>query len=574
MQSFTINGFAKGMDDRRPSWAALASTLTNAKDVILTSAGDVEVRKNFSLFGTVPFSTYGLAAVGDDLKVFGIVGAPVLPTGVGYQQLTVSGGRTILNILSWDLFDGKIYVAVGLSDGSTAHYYDGVEVSDWYDGRARSSFDVTAGTTGGSNAVTRINVNGVDVLGATVLWATSHVATAAAIAAQINAYASVPEYSATSIGATVIIRAAAGSGSTPNGFDVDVVTTGDVVVSTEVPMANGRAGSPVPGDFVRTVDTKMYSPSDTLLNFSSIDGPLYWNTDRDGAGFVDLSRTSAGSEDLTTCEVFLDKLAVFARKAIQIWNVEADDTNNARVQTLLDVGTDSRNGVAQFRGTDVFFRDRQRGILAIVPSGANDQLARIEDVGLPIKKTLKDYEATLLTEQLQDAICFVEPGAARFWCVVGNYVFVYSWHQEDGVSGWTYFDVGFQIEHYAIAAGRLYVRSGNAIYLYGGANDDEYPPADVGEMTFAAFRASAPERVKGFAGVDFGLEGDWEATWYSGPRDTVGRVIARPYRETFDDGEIPISELSSNPVLKLKRKSTGYARVCQLIVHYAPASTG
>lgn len=571
MAQFSINGFAKGMDTRRPTWAALASTLYMAKDVVLNNAGDAEVRKAFVEKFTVPASTKGLRDVEDEIFVFGTAAAPAVPTGVTYQQIVTTGGVHIEQILSSDLYDGKVYLSALMSDATRRHYYDGAEVSDWFDGRARASFEITAGTAG---TIATVVVNGVNVLGGAVAWATSHVATAAAVAAQINSYGSTPDYEAVSIGATVIILADDAAGSTPNGFATAVTVTGDVVVSSLTDMLDGVDDAPQPGAFVRTHDNKMYSPAGKLLNYSSIDGPTYWNTDEDGAGFVDLSRATSGAETLLAVEAFLEEMAVFARKCVQVFHVEADDLNNKRIQTFRDVGTSSIRAQAAFRETDVFFMDTYRGVLAIVPSATQNQFAKITEVGLPIQKFLKAYQATLTDAVIERALAFVEPGAARFWLVLGERVFVYSWHPVEGIEGWTYFEPGFQIEDYAIAGGRLYVRAGNVIYLYGGDDDDEYPESGVGEITFTAFRANAPERVKKFNGLDIGAEGTWESRLYASSRDTVGRVVATSVGETFEDGDVGLFEMGANPILKMTRRSDGYARVCQLIVNYTPAKSG
>lgn len=94
------------------------------------------------------------------------------------------------------------------------------------------SFTITGGTASpGVNKVSAVIVNGVDVLGAEIDWVTSHPATATAVAAQINTYASTPNYSAAAVGAVVTVSALAGTGSGPNGFVTSVTVAGDVTVS-------------------------------------------------------------------------------------------------------------------------------------------------------------------------------------------------------------------------------------------------------------------------------------------------------------------------------------------------------
>lgn len=113
------------------------------------------------------------------------------------------------------------------------------------------SFRVTAGTNNpGTDQVTVVTVDGVDVLGAAVDWATSNSATAAAVAAQINTYTSGTEYTATSSGDKVTLTALAGTGATPNNKVISVTKTGTVAISDITNMAGGISavlGSTVTG---------------------------------------------------------------------------------------------------------------------------------------------------------------------------------------------------------------------------------------------------------------------------------------------------------------------------------------
>ena len=90
--------------------------------------------------------------------------------------------------------------------------------------------------------VASIVVNGIDILGAPVLWATSNNNTASLIAAQINAHTSTPDYTATVTGATVTILGPIGSGT--NGFVPTITATG-VTASTPAAFAGGAAAATI-----------------------------------------------------------------------------------------------------------------------------------------------------------------------------------------------------------------------------------------------------------------------------------------------------------------------------------------
>jgi hypothetical protein len=93
--------------------------------------------------------------------------------------------------------------------------------------------------TGASGSVTSITVNSVEVLGATVAFNTTLSQTATDVAAQINRYRSVPDYTASASGAVVTINPRPGTGTGPNGYVV--ATTATTITKTDVNMAGGVA---------------------------------------------------------------------------------------------------------------------------------------------------------------------------------------------------------------------------------------------------------------------------------------------------------------------------------------------
>ncbi len=94
-------------------------------------------------------------------------------------------------------------------------------------------------TGGASGSVNTITVNSVEVLGAAVNFNATLTQTAIDIAAQINRFKSVPDYTATSVGAVITISALPGTGTGPNTFVVaSSVTT---ITKTDANMAGGVA---------------------------------------------------------------------------------------------------------------------------------------------------------------------------------------------------------------------------------------------------------------------------------------------------------------------------------------------
>lgn len=79
--------------------------------------------------------------------------------------------------------------------------------------------------SGGSGSIDSVKVGGVECLSGAVSYTTDLTTTAAAVAANITAFFSIPDYRATSDGAAVIITGPVGSGATLNGLSVVVTAT-------------------------------------------------------------------------------------------------------------------------------------------------------------------------------------------------------------------------------------------------------------------------------------------------------------------------------------------------------------
>lgn len=90
--------------------------------------------------------------------------------------------------------------------------------------------------SGAAGAVNSITVDGVNIMSAPVAYTVSLAATATAVAANINAYTSSPDYSATSLGTQIFISAAT-AGSAPNGFAVAATTT--IITTSTNDMSGG-----------------------------------------------------------------------------------------------------------------------------------------------------------------------------------------------------------------------------------------------------------------------------------------------------------------------------------------------
>lgn len=688
MAYILVEDFRGGLDARRMNQTATPGSLVELKNAHITRGGEIEKRPAFVELADLPTNTIGLAAAGGQIYVFGSVAASSItfpagtPSNINYIQLVHPSAEALTDVLSVDFYNGQLYAAAQFADGRIYHYFNGVRITDWFDGRARCTIAVTGGTLGGTaatasltvtggtanpgdnlrvlrinnvdlisspvahtgtnsttatniasaisggshgytaaavgavvtitapavgtsyngyqltyevggaatvgsishmsggvdNAVTNITVDGVSIIGSQVTWETSHTYTATKIAAAINNFPSSPEYEATSINQYVNIISKE-SGSSYNNKAVAVTVAGNVTTAfdptSQTYLDGGADASAVngytPGSFVRPVKTKMYALSDSLLHFSKIDDPTEWNDTTVGAGFINLSNHSRGSEDLKAIANYFDNIAVFAQDAIQIWFVDPDETKNQQIQVLQNTGTIAPNSVVEFGDNDVFYLNLS-GIRSL-RSRDSSNAAFVGDIGNPIDELIAaDIRSNRASAEAAQAI--LEPRDGRYFIAIGSKVYVFSFFPSSKVSAWSVYEPGFVVDRWAYDGRQTLCRSGNKLYSLGGENGDTYDTSEVVvQMPF--LDASAPATSKTFHSIDVTCENSWTVSVATDPQDIALRQeVATVYQTTFGLGRAAISNHSTHIAPRLVCNSAGAAKLGNIAIHYDSGEAG
>ena len=690
MGTIWVKEFTGGLDTRRLPETTPGGVLIRATNGHITRGGEFEKRAAFVPTYTLPAGTIGLAHRAVGLVVFGHAASPTMPSGVAYQRLQHPDGTTALaEVASYDLYDGKIYAVGVFADGSVYHFYDGVRVTDWFDGRARASFrvlsggttaavaargtfTVTGGTSGGGNEITNITVGGVSVISGAVAHTGNNSTTAAAIASAVNGFTSSPDYTAVSTGAQVTITAAV-AGAAANGRTLVPVVAGDVTVGGVTNLASGAdattsnlatllvngvpaitsavawtgtaegtaaaiasaitaaitspeytatsvgdqvnivaslAGTAAngrvvalnaanglvlstasialadgadsttaftPGTFVRTVKSKLYSVSDGLLHFSGIQAPTKWTTDAPGAGFINMATQNSGSELLTAVARYQNLLAVFSAEVVQVWFVDPDPNLNTVSQVLANTGTACPQSVTQFGDSDVFYLD-ESGLRSLRARDSSNAAATT-DIGVPIDDLIVAKLQTLTSAERQRVVGLINPVDKRFWLILKDQCYVFSFYQNAKVSAWTTYDLSvttagvttpFTAQHAVVLGRRVFLRGGNVIYAYGGMGTTLTYDQTEAEAWLPYLDANRPTAHKDWEGIDVALTGLWEVRAAMQPIDLdASEVVARVYQTTYNMHRIPFEHSSSHVSLRLVSKDTGPAVLSALAVHFA-----
>jgi hypothetical protein len=476
---------------------------------------------------------------------------------------------------------------------------------------SKATVTITGGTSNpGVNRVASIMVDGVDVLGTPVNWATSNTATAAAVAAQINTTISSPNYSATSLGAIVTISALTGTGAVPNSFVVNVTEGGDVTTTHDATMSGGvtavsavaqvytatiggtfepadqftitinstenytvTGGASGTGTSILTFKQKLYSTAASNLYFSALNAPTQWIAGVD-YGFINMASQTAGQETLTVAEEYQGLMAIFSENNIRIWSISEDSAANVFIQTLQNTGTLAPGSVIPYGNNDVFYLSAS-GIRSIKARDSSNA-AYVSDVGTPIDTHIREYLNTLTQEEIRDAVGTVEPLDGRFWLGIKNRIYVLSYFPSAKISAWSYYEVDFTIKNFAKIGERIYVRGTDNdnvdyLYLHGGLDNNTYPAKDedVCVIELPYFSAGDPAGNKKLLGFDIVGINSWNVDLLPDPNDeqvVVDLGIATGV--TYGQPRFGVDGTTPLFALTLTCSEAGPATMSALAMHY------
>jgi hypothetical protein len=580
MGTIWVKEFTGGLDTRRLPETTSGGVLIRALNGHISRGGEFEKRAAFVDEYSLPANTFGLAAAPSSLYVFGSAVAPVMPAGVLYQRLQHPSASPMVNVLSVDLYAGKLYVVAEFQDGSVFHFYDGARVTDWYDGRARATFNVVNGVGGGSpSTMSSIQVNGVSIMAGAVVWPGNPQDMASAIASSINSATSSPDYTAVASGTSVSIVASS-PGAASNGFAVTFNSINSLVIDpvTGLQMANGSDASATyqPGRFVKTIGKKVYAVSGPNMHFSGISAPTKWTTSTVGAGFIDMSTEASGSEDLIALAKYQNQVAVFAEGIIQIWYTDPDPSLNRQSQVLSNTGTISPRSVTQFGDNDLFYLD-ESGLRSLRARDSSNAAATT-DIGVPVDTLVVEKLNSLDIDERQKIIGLIEPRNGRFWLIVKDTIFVFSFFNGAKVSAWSTYtaskkigdaETDFTIDDAVVFKRRVYVRAGDKIMSYGGSGSEVQYDDTVAEAWLPYLDADVPTREKNFTGIDAAVKGEWSVYAAMQPVDiNVEDKVATITETTFNHDTIPGIGDATHISLRFRSSGSGAATLASAVIHY------
>lgn len=572
MSYLVIEDFRLGMDRRKKRISGTAGALWDGINGHITRGGDFERRKKFVEKYVLPVGTFGLTQINRRLYVFGSAGAPGgMSPSITYQQLAHTSTANMTNVLDVTRFNSKIYVVAEFDNGDVYHYYDGTRVTDW---------DVVAGAIMSNDSV------------------------AARLAAKISLDS---RYIASAVGSQVIIEAAVanvpfsisqavvnGGATNDQTITLTLIQVSDTT-TTQIYTAD-IGGTAEAGDgFTITIDgisyvttmlgsamgltaltyqSKLYSVTTSLMEFSAVDDPTSVSSGT-GSGFINMTNQNEDNEALVGTQIYQNRMAIFSSDNIQIWLIAVDPTNNAFQQNLQNTGALSARSILQYGNIDVFYLS-ESGIRSIKARDASNAPA-VNDVGVAIDSFVQEYIAELSGSQIARACALIEPLTGRYWLALHNIIIVYSYFPGSKITAWTYYDLTDEIGDNDISemvkvGNRVYIRSGDSVFLYGGDTNAVYP--DAGECITTVgipyLSADKPGTIKGIKSFDAAITNTWQVNLMPNAADDTIKLNVGTFTKTT------FSPFTNNPIQQplaffageMICSSAGPASISKMVLHF------
>ena len=322
--------------------------------------------------------------------------------------------------------------------------------------------------------------------------------------------------------------------------------------------------------FVRTVAAKVYGVSGPNLHFSAVADATKFNSGT-GFGFIDMSTQATGSEELTSIAQYQNFIAVFAGRTIQLEFVDPDPSLNRLVQTLNNTGTIAPRSVTQFGDNDVFYLDSS-GIRSL-RARESINVAFTSDMGNPIDDLIVDKLIGMSEADRTKAIGIIEPRDGRLWLSLQDEIFVFSYFTASKISAWTTYRPGFVVDDMVVFKRKVYLRSGDTIYVYGGLDEQFTYEGVEAEAWLPYLDANEPARQKKFTGVDVSARGTWEVRAAYDPMNlSASDKVAIVTETTFNHHRVPMNGESTHLSVRFRSiapaDTTTPAKLGSVVLHH------
>jgi hypothetical protein len=326
------------------------------------------------------------------------------------------------------------------------------------------------------------------------------------------------------------------------------------------------------GLYIRAYKSKLYAVGDKYLRFSAVDNAFLWeastdsnDTTRTGAGYINVSLQEGGSSVLRGVEIYYDKLALMSELSTQIWSVVSDPKQNALGQVLRQTGTKAPWSVQQYGSGDILYL-ASSGIRSLKARNLSNSAA-VSDIGSPIDdliRAIPEFDRTMCRSVL-------EPIVGRVWFAFRRHIAVLSYFPGPDITAWCMYTTDFNIDYIVACGDRLFLRSGDDLYLFGGVDGNTYDNTPV-EIRLPFHDGSKPGHMKQYQAIDATVWGQWDIkVAYNYDMPDAEEHVATVSNPTWMHGRHELTGYSSHMSLRFYNNTAEKAQIANSAIHYMMA---
>jgi hypothetical protein len=222
--------------------------------------------------------------------------------------------------------------------------------------------------------------------------------------------------------------------------------------------------------------------------------------------------------------------------------------------------------VASYRDGAIYFLSDQ-GVKALKARDASN-FGIVTDESLSIDRVLREALQAATPDVRAASIVTVEPESGRIWVVFDDTIYVLSTFPKNNIHAWSLYVPGFSITSLAVNNRRMYCRSGDTVYLYGGDDNATYDTSVV-EILLPYITLQAPATFKRFHAIDVGCSSSWTIYVRIEPDTDSEELVAANYQGiSYDQPTIAIGERTTHCSLRLVQEDAEPAVFSSVGLHY------
>ena len=304
---------------------------------------------------------------------------------------------------------------------------------------------------------------------------------------------------------------------------------------------------------------KIFAIKDDVVRFSATGNARDWSDEKD-AGFLPVALQQSVNNKPVALGEYQNNLVVFFEDSAQIWQVDPDPKLHRLIDTV-PIGTRYTHSHANM-GADIFFLSPSGFRSVAVQAFSSNMMDN--DIGSPIDALVQAD----MRGHVQPKMVYYR-GVGQLMCFMGSYAYVYSYSRSSKISAWSVWTFPFVIDAVAEHDARLYVRSGDALYVLDDTayTDDGAPIEVVAELPFLDMRK--PGLLKQFTGVDVAASGSLQLRFKFDPLHPERSTPALKLRgDTRPLPRIPVEVMAANLGIGVANRDDEAFELAAITVYY------